>query len=54
MANIYQSFLLCFLGGIIQHHCSAGSVDHAVQIVGYDMAGTECEITIRICNDFLA
>ncbi|XP_077866615.1 cathepsin O-like [Saccoglossus kowalevskii] len=28
-----------YLGGIIQHHCSAGFNNHAVQIVGYDPVG---------------
>lgn len=37
-------FLSCVLtntGGIIQHHCDSSSiyVDHAVQIVGYDLTG---------------
>lgn len=27
------------LGGIIQHHCDGSYVDHAVQIVGYDLTG---------------
>lgn len=26
-------------GGIIQHHCSSQSMDHAVQIIGYNMTG---------------
>jgi cathepsin O len=26
-------------GGIIQHHCSSASVDHAVQVVGYNLKG---------------
>lgn len=28
-----------YLGGVIQHHCSGlpGSLNHAVQIVGYDL-----------------
>lgn len=28
-----------YQGGIIQYHCE-GSVNHAVQIVGYDLTGT--------------
>ncbi|XP_077984007.1 cathepsin O-like [Glandiceps talaboti] len=28
-----------YLGGIIQHHCSHGYNNHAVQIIGYDMTG---------------
>ena len=40
LSTIHYQSLLCFLGGIIQHHCSTGSLDHAVQIVGYDTTGT--------------
>ncbi|XP_062510123.1 cathepsin O-like [Corticium candelabrum] len=28
-----------YVGGIIQHHCPGGSLDHAVQIVGFDLSG---------------
>lgn len=27
------------LGGIIQHHCTGNVIDHAVQIVGFNMTG---------------
>jgi cathepsin O len=27
-------------GGIIQHHCDDSTVDHAVQVVGYDLTGS--------------
>lgn len=29
-----------YLGGIIQHHCSSKSSNHAVLVVGYDTTGT--------------
>ena len=44
----YQS--LCFPGGIIQHHCSAGSLDHAVQIVGYDTTGAVQYVYSKLCK----
>ena len=28
-------------GGIIQHHCTNVTIDHAVQIVGYDLTGID-------------
>lgn len=31
-----------YLGGIIQHHCSSHSANHAVLIIGYDTTGTCC------------
>ena len=37
----YHSVVLC-VGGIIQHHCDGSPpdiVDHAVQIVGFDLTG---------------
>ena len=38
-----QAYFFCVVpvGGIIQHHCSGfpESVDHAVQVVGYDLTG---------------
>ena len=30
---------LLSIGGIVQHHCSEETLDHAVVIVGYDMTG---------------
>ena len=44
----YQS--LCFPGGIIQHHCSTGSLDHAVQIVGYDTTGAVQYVYSKLCK----
>lgn len=29
-----------YLGGIIRYHCTNTSIDHAVQVVGYDMTST--------------
>lgn len=29
------------LGGIIRYHCTNTSIDHAVQIVGYDMTSND-------------
>ena len=44
-----QSFLMCacvtwppYLGGVMQHHCSAQDLDHAVVIVGYSLQGIKC------------
>eukprot|EP00731_Ephydatia_muelleri_P031152 Em0022g666a len=28
-----------YIGGIIQHHCTNAAIDHAVQLVGYDLTG---------------
>ena len=28
-----------YLGGVMQHHCSAQDLDHAVVIVGYSLQG---------------
>ena len=44
------SLLCCYLtGGIIQHHCSGSDlgIDHAIQIVGYDLTGT-CLLLSRV------
>ena len=32
-------FFQDYVSGIIQHHCSYDSANHAVQIVGYDLTG---------------
>lgn len=39
--HINVLFLCINTGGIIQHHCDSSTtdVDHAVQIVGYDLTG---------------
>lgn len=39
--NQVTTVVFCFQGGIIQHHCSDSveNLDHAVQIVGYDLTG---------------
>lgn len=34
-----------YLGGIIQHHCSSQSANHAVLVVGYNTVGTCCHYT---------
>lgn len=34
-----------YLGGIIQHHCSSQSANHAVLVVGYNTAGTVHAVT---------
>ena len=49
---------ICFPGGIIQHHCSdvVENLDHAVQIVGYDLTGGRlihnCYVAIATWNSY--
>ena len=50
LSTVHYQSLLCFPGGIIQHHCSAGSLDHAVQIVGYDTTGAVQYVYSKLCK----
>jgi len=41
-----------YMGGIIQYHCGT-SINHAVQIVGYDLTGTSAapNHSLPVCSE---
>ena len=39
IGHLICEFIYPLPGGIIQHHCTDSFVDHAVQVVGYDLTG---------------